>query len=439
MPELFSEFNPTTAADWKAQIVKELRGEAYESLTWKNENGFEIQPFYTTEDLKQQYDPAFTHATWEICVKGKFADATELNKQFLKQLEGGASSISVFCKNIDLETALKNIELNYIQSTFYVDENSAGILKTYLEKNYDVATLQCSIFYDTLNSEEEFEKWMSQMGQFEAGQNIKTVSFDALDYHNLNCLAYYEVAIILSGINAYLGKLSDKKLSVVSPFVIKTGVSADYFMQISKLRAIKRLWQLLKIEYGITNGLHVIVETGLTNKSISDSYNNLVRTTVESMAAVAGGCNELIVTEFDTLFSVNQNLSERLAINQQLILKEESYLDKMADVSCGSYYIERITDLIATEALETMKRFEKNGGYFKCLESNLFITEISQQASEKAEKINNKSQIVIGVNKFRNEKESIRLSAAKIKQLEHLPMNNPVLNFELENYFKPNA
>jgi methylmalonyl-CoA mutase len=182
--------------------------------------------------------------------------------------------------------------------------------------------------------------------------------------------------------------------------------------------------------------VYLIVETSLTNKSISDSYNNLLRTTVESMAAVAGGCNELIVNTFDVLFATNKNLAERMAINQQLILKEESYFDKMADIACGSYYIEHLTDAIATKALETFKRFEKEGGYFKCIEKNMFANDIAKQANQQSEWVETQKQISIGVNKFKNEKEKIHLSAQVISELKHLPIQNPVLTYELEHYFK---
>jgi len=129
-----------------------------------------------------------------------------------------------------------------------------------------------------------------------------------------------------------------------------------------------------------------------------------------------------------------------MSVNQQLVLKEESYFDKMADTACGSFYVESITDALATKALETLKRFEREGGYFKCLEKNIFSEEILVQAKTREELVKNQKQISIGVNKFKNEKEKIEIKSADIEALKHLNLNNPVLNFELENYFnKVNA
>jgi methylmalonyl-CoA mutase len=431
MQKLFPEFPATSATDWKDQLTKDLKGEPYEDLIWKNENGFSIQPFYTKEDLKQNYEPAFTHANWEICVHKENISSKEINEQLTADLNRGASSISVNCKDVDLSVALKGIQLNYIQSIFIVDETTATELKKYLEQTYNLNDLNFSLITENFKNEADLKSWNKVISLFETYKNIKTISVDALAFHNQNCLAYYEVAIILSALNEYL----QSEIRSSTPFVIKTGVNSDYFLQIAKLRAIRRLWTILRTEYNLKNDLHLIVETTLTNKSVSDKYTNLLRTTVEAMSAVAGGCNELIVTEFDTLFTENKKLSSRMAINQQLILKDESYLDKMADIGCGSYYIESITDAIAAKALETFKHFEKEGGYFKCIEKNIFSNEIKIQSDQRNELYKTSKQLAIGVNKFRNEKEKITLSKQKLEELKHLPLNNAVLNFELENFF----
>lgn len=435
MQHLFSDFKPNTAADWKNQLIRDLKGEPYENLIWHNENGLEIQPFYTSEDQLQAYEPAFTHADWDICVKGKHRDAKELNKQLLQQLNSGASSIAVDIKDLDLNSALQGIQLNYIQSSFLVNASNASALKTYLEKNYSLQDLNCSLFPEKMDSATDLEKWNKVIELFKSCKNIKTRVVNAIRFHNQNCLAYYEVALIIAQLVEYLEDAFAKNELPRANVVVKTGVTSDYFIQIAKLRAIRRLWRILKKEYKITNDLHLIVETSLTNKSVSDSYNNLLRTTVEAMAAASGGCNELIVTEFDTLFPTNPVLSERMAVNQQLILKDESYFNKMADTACGSFYIEHITDALAELALERFKRFEKEGGYFKCCEKGLIAEEIETQAKQREELFKSQKQIAIGVNKYKNEKEKIDLPVARIAELKKKRINNPVLNFELEHYF----
>src|SRR4051812_35152225 len=110
MKKLFAEFAPVSAGAWRAQLEKDLKGEPYDSLIWKNENGFDVQPFYTAEDLKTKYEPAFTHADWEICVKAS-GSAQEVNKKLISALDSGASAIAVSLENTDLTGMLKDVQL----------------------------------------------------------------------------------------------------------------------------------------------------------------------------------------------------------------------------------------------------------------------------------------------------------------------------------------
>ena len=436
MQKLFSEFSPSSISDWKKKFLNDIKESTFESYIWQNENGFDIEPFYNSESLSHSYLPAFTHSNWDVCVSSGSSDSKTLNSELLNQLARGANSISINCSNINLIQALDGILLNYIQSTFYIDNQSANPLFNYLSDHYNLNELNISILPIIFNNENDLKNWANNKSLFNGFDGIKTIGVNLYLSHNQNCLAYYEIALIFSALVEQLEFLSKKDKISTSKIVIKTGVNSDYFIQIAKLRAIRRLWNNLKIVYNCNNDIHLIVETTLTNKSISDSYNNLIRSTIESMAAIAGGCNELIVSEFDSLNPTDKILSERLAVNQQLILKDESYFDKIADVSCGSFYIESITDAIASKALETFKRLENEGGYFKCIEKSIFFNEINIQAKHQQDKINNQEEVSVGVNRFKNELENLEFSPNQIESLSNLCINNPSLNFELNNYLK---
>lgn len=429
MDNYFSEFDHTSSADWKNQLFKELKDETFDSLIWNNENGFNIHPFYTSNDLNQIYHPAFTHSDWEICVNGKANTSQELNTELLKNLNRGATSISVNCLDHNLDVVLSNIQLNFIHSTFIVNNINFLTLKKYLDKNFNLNELNISIFYNQISSKQDLETWHQMASVFNKNIGIKTICIDALHFHNKNCSAYYEIAIILSSLIEHLEFLNSNSDVYNSKIVIKTGVNSDYFVQISKLRALRRLWPIISKVYNVRTDIHLITETSLTNISISDNYNNILRTSIDSMAAVIGGCNELIVNEFDILS--NNDFSERLAINQQLIIKEESYFHKMADVSCGSFYIESLTDLIAKESLKKLKYFESEGGYFKCLEKSIFSEEIIKQSNIKNELLFSKKHISVGVNQFFNENEKKHLSQDLKNSFKASAINNPVLNYDL--------
>lgn len=433
MENLFSEFNITSATEWKNQIIKDLKGESYEELIWHNENGFNVQPFHTTESLSYKPEPIFTHSNWEISTKVAGQSSEEKNQSLLLALKSGATSIEVE-ESINYTKVLNEIELNYIHSTFIVDENHLNELSSYLKNKYTLNELSISLFCKTPKSENDLSKWYAAIKEFIPFKNIKSVSVNALPHHNHNCHAQYEVALIFSELVEHLEFQRKNNINILSAPVIKTGVSSDYFVQIAKLRAIRKIWSLIKNEYNIDSDVYLIAETSLTNKSISDNYNNLLRTSIESMAAVAGGCNELLVNGFDALFKTNTSLSKRMSLNQQLILKHESYFDKIADIGCGSYYIESLTDAIAESALTTFKKFEKQGGYFACLNDAVFSREIQLQANEKLNQLVNLSNISIGVNKFKNTHEKLKLSNEEIDSLKSLEINNPVLQYELIHF-----
>src|SRR4051812_25742976 len=118
MLPLFPEFKPVTAADWKDQLVKDLKGESPDSLLWHNDNGFDILPFYSSDDLKNTYHPAFTHSDWEVCVKTKAEFAAENNKQLLLDLNRGATAFSTTVDVSDLDLLLADIQLQHVHSTF---------------------------------------------------------------------------------------------------------------------------------------------------------------------------------------------------------------------------------------------------------------------------------------------------------------------------------
>jgi methylmalonyl-CoA mutase len=265
--------------------------------------------------------------------------------------------------------------------------------------------------------------------------NSSSICINTNLYQEAGSNSVNELAFSMAHLNEYLNLAS----SSVKTIHLNISVGGDFFMEIAKLRTLRKLTNFLLSQYNIKATVHIHAQTTLINKSVVDSYNNMLRSTTEAMSASIGGANSIVVLPFDVEFNSQNDFSSRMARNQQLILKDESYLDKMADVACGSYYIEKLTDLIATKALDTIKSFEKQGGYFSCLEKNVIVDEIQNQAAVKKQRLETKTQIVVGVNKFKNEKETIQLSAATIKQLEHLPINNPTLDFELTHYFKTNA
>jgi methylmalonyl-CoA mutase len=132
------------------------------------------------------------------------------------------------------------------------------------------------------------------------------------------------------------------------------------------------------------------------------------------MSAVLGGCSTLYVSRFDeSLEKDSSQLSIRMARNQQLILKEESYLNKASDIGAGSYYIESLTEQLGTKAFELFKRWEAQGGFISCLEKGTIQKEVNEQAALLKNKVASGEMVIIGVNKFINPKDEAGAVKAK--------------------------
>ena len=428
MRDLFSQFTPLTAKAWKVQLERDLKGAALEDLDWQNENGFVIHPFYTAEDQQQVYAPAFTHREWRMMVKGEEGSDAFLNEFFLRSLNGGADALMVNLTARDFSSLLNNIRLDYIESCFFASTRELTRLNNYLTKHYPEALPALRLLPVGINASSELKDWQDSASSL---LKERVSAADVFVFHNQNCGAALEIALVF----AILAEYAEFNEELSGQCTIRTGISADYFVQMAKLRAIRRLWEVFRTEWKLTNEPFIIAETSLTNKTISDRHNNLLRTSVEAMAAISGGCNALVVNDYEVLKGDSDALSQRMALNQQHILKEESYFDKMADSACGSFYMEHLTDALAEKALQHFKIIQEQGGYFKCLQSGMIQQRISEVAQQSNDAFLKNEVVVTGINKYRNEKEKIALSAVRLNFLKNLPIENPALRFELQNFF----
>jgi len=163
--------------------------------------------------------------------------------------------------------------------------------------------------------------------------------------------------------------------------------------------------KLLQKQYGTDLSLHIHTQTTSINKSSLDAYNNMIRTTTECMSAVIGGCDSLSVIPYNFGFEDANDFSDRMALNQQHICRDEAYLGKVADIAAGSYYIETLTEELATRAWERFKEIEAKGGYIKAFTSGFIQDLIEKDCGELLNESAEGKRVLIGVNKFQNPKE----------------------------------
>ena len=409
MEKLFSEFKAATAQDWKNQIIKDLKGTDFEKLVWKNLNGFDVNPFYTSEDLQQATPNLFTHSNWEICSEFLVEDEERSNADALKALMGGASSlVFIVTKKINLNLLLQDILIEHVEVNFvlkHVDESFIADFKLHTkQKNIHPDKINGSVCFDAINHFVETGNEINIEFKVE-DSSLKTIGVNAALYQNAGATQLFELACTLAHAHEYIVSLSNKNISYKNPFYFTVAIGADFFGEIAKLRAFRKLWILLAQEYNINKEIYIHCETSLLNKSSLDANNNMLRTTTEGMSAVIGGCNSLTIHEYKTGFENPTAFSERMARNQQLILKEESYLHHTADMGAGSYYIEKLTDKLAEKAWNEFKEIENKGGFIACLKSNFIQGKIKEQADNLMQQFQDGELVLVGVNKFQNAKE----------------------------------
>ncbi|MBK7667699.1 MAG: methylmalonyl-CoA mutase [Sphingobacteriaceae bacterium] len=418
MEKLFSEFNGLTSAQWKEQIVKDLKGVDFNQLVWKTHNGFDVNPFYTAEDLKETKQPLFTNSDWDICEQIMVADEKEANQRALKALEGGASGLSFFInKKINTTVLLKDISLKHIYSQFNISNDALHVLddlkEFYGKVNEHDGKVKCFVNIDPLHLLAFYGEWHEDEAKDLSVLNkLQHIPVNAGLYEDAGASTVNELAIGLAHANEYFNYLSEQKNLKDKSLHFSFSVAPDFFTEIAKFRAFRKLIGLLQEQYNISFPIHIHAQTTMADKSSMDIYNNMLRTTTEAMSAVIGGANSLSVLPYNEGFEEGSEFSSRIAINQQHILKDESYLNKVADISAGSYYIESVTDSIAEKAWEQFKVIESKGGFIACLKNNFIQDLISQGASSLQQEFNEGKLVLVGVNKYENKGESSKYKNA---------------------------
>ncbi|MCK5400994.1 MAG: methylmalonyl-CoA mutase, partial [Flavobacteriaceae bacterium] len=189
----------------------------------------------------------------------------------------------------------------------------------------------------------------------------------------------------------------------------KVSIGTNYFFEIAKLRALRLLWKTLASEYvSNVSDCHIIATPTKRNKTIYDYNTNMLRTTTECMSAIFGGANTICNLPYDAIYHKDNEFGERISRNQLLILKHESYFNKVNNPVDGSYYIETLTQQMAEKALELFKNIEANGGFLKQLKEGTIQRKIKESAAKEQELFNTKKEILLGTNKHPNPNDKMK-------------------------------
>lgn len=446
--KLFEQFPPVSTADWMDKINSDLKGaDFHKKLVWKTNEGFNVNPFYRMEDVENlpyidSLPGVFPYLrgiktkdnNWLVRQNIEVSDYSRANRKALTILMKGIDSVGFIISdpatindsNFDLlleRIFLGGLELNFSSEGKAIE--IIDILIRYVRKSFsDPNQVRGAIEADPLSRlmlngtlcippENGFDYLASVVKSLTPLPNYRAIQINASNLHNAGADIVQELAFALSMGNEYLSQLTERGISsntVASRIRFSFGIGPDYFPEIAKLRAARLLWSVIVNGFSpgtneIKMDIHCV--TGKLNKTIYDPYVNLLRTQTEAMSAILGGTNSLTVEPFDTVFRQPDEFSERIARNQQLILMEEAYFDKVADPSAGSYYIENLTKLISDSSWKLFLEIEENGGFLSCLKSGFIQKKLAESKSKRESDIATRKTVLLGTNQYPNNLEKI--------------------------------
>ena len=441
--KLFTEFPPVPTEKWEEVITADLKGADYErKLVWKTGEGFNVRPYYRAENLEgikflgsqagefPYVRGTHAHNRWRVHQTVSVVCPKEANAEALKILNAGVDSLG-FCiasadfSAADLDMLLKDICIPAVEITFCGEKmaNVAELVLAKVEKEgiakEDVRIAFCiDPLVKGLSSKGDFcspngEKCIARIVELihktKEYKHVRIVTVAGQTFGNSGSTIVEELAFTLSAGHDYLVRLTDAGLDVdaaARKLRFSFSVSSNYFMEIAKFRAARMLWANIVKGYGPAKNcackMQIHAETSRWNQTVYDPYVNMLRGTTEAMSATIAGVHSLEVMPFDASFENPTEFSKRIALNVELLLKNESHFDQVVDPAGGSYYVENLTQSIAAEAWKLFLEIEEKGGYTEAYKAGLIVERIKASAAAKDKNIATRRQTLLGANQYPN-------------------------------------
>lgn len=449
--KLFSEFAPVSTEEWMAKITADLKGAPFEKkLVWKTGEGFNVNPFYRAEDIEglkttESLPGEFPYVRgtkkdndWKVrqnievcCFKGA-------NEKALDLLTKGVTSLGFIIKGDEVNeeniaTLLEGIcpasvELNFNTCNCKA-EKLIGILADYFKgKGVDAEKCYGSVNYDAFKKPlvkgKENSEWVEGAAAvLKAGQalpNYRVLAVNAFLFNNAGAYISQELGYALAWGNELMAKLTEAGFTadeVAKKIKFNFGISSNYFMEIAKFRAARWLWAEIVAAYKpaceCACKMVAHAQTSEWNMTVYDAHVNLLRSQTEAMSAALAGVDSITVRPFDKIYQTPDDFSERIARNQQLLLKEECHLDKVVDPSAGSYYVEVLTNSLADVAWKLFLEVEEKGGFSVAVNAGEIQNAVNASNVARKKAVATRREILLGSNQYPNFTE---VAADKIQE-----------------------
>jgi methylmalonyl-CoA mutase len=412
-PNLFNQFEPISTKQWKQQIQFELKGLDYnETLVWESPEGIKVKPFYHNDETLSNISTVAPKKPFTIIQNIFVHDVRKSNARALDTLHRGAESIRFTFENdsVSVEQLMQNLPLQNITYYFHLPFLSIDLVNTIhsfaTKNNATVYTLIDPIGH--LEKEgnwfENLEKDFEKLNAIASKTSIPFLTISSGIYQNAGANIVQQLAYTLAHINEYFNRIP----AINQPITIEISVGTNYFFEIAKLRALRILINTLASAYDHILECHIIATPTKRNKTVYDYNVNMLRTTTECMSAILGGADGVANLPYDALYHKDNEFGDRIARNQLLVLKHESYFDKVNNPADGAYYIESVTEQLAEKALELFKDIEKNGGLISQLIDGTIQRKINESAHKEQELFDSGKDVLLGTNKYPNKNDHMK-------------------------------
>ena len=410
---LFDGFEPVSSKQWKQQIQYELKGVDYnETLVWESPEGIKVKPFYHNEESANSLNIKTFDRAFSILQNIFVHDVKKSNERALDTLNRGAESIRFTIENetVSITDLMQNLPVKNTRYFFYLPFLSSSFVKdvnTYALKNNTDFIIQIDPIGQLVKNGNWYgnlTKDFDTLNSISENTGLPFLTINAATYQNAGANMVQQLAYTLAHLNEYFNRIQ----KINQPITIEIAVGTNYFFEIAKLRALRLLFNTLAEAYNHTFDCDIIAIPTKRNKTLYDYNVNMLRTTTECMSAVLGGANSIANLPYDALYHKDNEFGDRISRNQLLILKHESYFDKVSNPADGAYYIESLTEQLAEKALLLFKDIEANGGFITQLIAGNIQKKIQESAAKEQGLFDSGKEILLGTNKHSNKNDKMK-------------------------------
>lgn len=444
--ELAGGFPPGTESAWRAIVAKVLKGADFERrLVGRTRDGLRIEPLYMDAPASPAGRPGerpFVRGAtaagsvaggWDVRQQHAHPDPAMANKAILEDLERGVTSIQLaIAEDADaergvlahdlasLETALASVYVDLAPIALQAGRRgleAAAQLLAVLERRYaDPASTRAELGLDPLGlaaAGAALDPAAMLEGAIELTRHVAgtwpqvgVMLADGRPYHAAGASEAQELACVVATGIAYLRALTDAGLApaeAAARISFSLATDADFFLSLAKLRTLRRLWgRVLEVAdaEAAMRRFRLHAETATRMLTGRDPHVNMLRGTVATFAAAAGGAQAITVLPFDHVLGLPDAFSRRIARNTQLVLLEESNLHRVADPAGGAWYVESLTEQLATAAWSIVQTIERHGGMAAALEAGMPQETIGATWAARAKDLATRREAVTGVSEF---------------------------------------